>query len=64
MNDYRSLRHTKWECKYHFVFIPKYRKKVIYGTLRRRLGGVFRTLAEQKDLLSVVAICFNGCSRK
>ena len=49
MNDYRSLRHTKWECKYHVVFIPKYRKKVIYGTLRRRLGEVFRTLAEQKE---------------
>ena len=49
MNDYRSLRHTKWECKYHVVFIPKYRKKAIYGTLRRRLGDVFRTLAEQKE---------------
>ena len=49
MNDYRSLRHTKWECKYHVVFIPKYRKKVIYGTLRRRLGEVFRTLAQQKE---------------
>jgi putative transposase len=49
VNDYRSLRHTKWECKYHVVFIPKYRKKAIYGTLRRRLGDVFRTLAEQKE---------------
>ena len=49
MNDYRSLRHTKWECKYHVVFIPKYRKKAIYGTLRRRLGDVLRTLAEQKE---------------
>ena len=49
MNDYRSLRHTKWECKYHVVFIPKYRKKAIYGALRRRLGDVFRTLAEQKE---------------
>ncbi len=49
MNDYRSLRHTRWECKYHVVFIPKYRKKAIYGALRRRLGDVFRTLAEQKE---------------
>ena len=49
MNDYRSLRHTKWECKYHVVFIPKYRKKAIYGALRRRLGDVLRTLAEQKE---------------
>ena len=49
MNDYRSLRHTKWECKYHVVFIPKYRKKTIYGALRHRLGDVLRTLAEQKE---------------
>jgi len=49
VNDYRSLRHTKWECKYHVVFIPKYRKKAIYGALRGRLGDVFRTLAEQKE---------------
>ena len=49
MNDYRSLRHTKWECKYHVVFIPKYRKRAIYGALRRRLGDVLRTLAEQKE---------------
>jgi len=49
VNDYRSLRHTKWECKYHVVFIPKYRKKAIYGALRRRLGDVLRTLAEQKE---------------
>ena len=49
MNDYRSLRHTRWECKYHVVFIPPYRKKALYGALRRRLGDVFRTLAEQKE---------------
>jgi len=49
VNDYRSLRHTKWECKYHVVFIPKYRKRAIYGALRRRLGDVLRTLAEQKE---------------
>jgi putative transposase len=49
VNDYRSLRHTKWECKDHVVFIPKYRNKAIYGALRRRLGDVLRTLAEQKE---------------
>ena len=49
MNDYRSLRHTKWECKYHVVFIPKYRKKAIYGHLRKELGKVLRTLAEQRE---------------
>ena len=49
MSDYRSLSHSKWECKYHVVFIPKYRKKAIYGELRRHLGEVFRTLAEQRQ---------------
>jgi len=46
---YRSLNHTKWECKYHVVFIPKYRKKSIFETLRAELGTVFRTLASQKE---------------
>jgi len=45
----RSLNHTKWECKYHVVFIPKYRKKRIFGALRTQLGAVFRKLAEQKE---------------
>ena len=49
MSNYRSLSHSKWECKYHVVFIPKYRKKAIYGQLRRELGGVFRNLAQQKE---------------
>jgi putative transposase len=49
MTEYRSLNHTKWECKYHVVFIPKYRKKTLYGELRRHLGEVFRTLAGQKE---------------
>ena len=47
--DYRSLRHSKWECKYHVVFIPKCRRKVIYGQLRPHLGEVFHRLAEQKE---------------
>ena len=49
MSNYRSLSHTKWECKYHVVFIPKYRKKVIYGEIRRYLGDVLRRLAEQRE---------------
>jgi putative transposase len=49
LSNYRSLSHSKWECKYHVVFIPKYRKKAIYGQLRRELGGVFRNLAQQKE---------------
>ncbi len=47
--SYRSLSHTKWECKYHVVYIPKYRKKSIFGHLRHELGDVFRRLAEQKE---------------
>jgi len=49
MQNYGSLSHTKWECKYHVVFIPKYRKKRIYGEIRRRLGEVLRRLAEQRE---------------
>jgi putative transposase len=49
MDDYESLSHTKWECKYHVIFIPKYRRKVLYGQLRQYLGEVFRKLAEQKQ---------------
>jgi putative transposase len=49
MNEYQSLNHSKWECKYHVVFIPKCRRKVLYGELRRHLGPVFRTLTEQKE---------------
>jgi putative transposase len=49
MNEFQSLSHTKWECKYHVVFIPKYRRKVLYGQVRKDLGEVFRELARQKE---------------
>ena len=49
MDDYESLSHSKWECKYHVVFIPKYRRKTLYGKLRQHLGEVFRKLAMQKE---------------
>lgn len=49
MRDYQSLAHTTWDCKYHVVFIPKRRKKVIFGVIRKHLGKVFRELAEQKE---------------
>jgi putative transposase len=49
MDEQGSLNHTKWECKYHVVFIPKYRRKVLYKELRRYLGEVFRQLAERKE---------------
>jgi putative transposase len=49
MDAFESLNHTKWDCKYHVVFIPKGRKKALFGPLRRELGEVFRRLAEQKE---------------
>ena len=49
MDDHGSLCHTKWECKYHVVFIPKCRRKVLYGQLRRDLGEVLRDLAMRKE---------------
>jgi putative transposase len=49
MNEYERLQHTLWECKYHVVFIPKYRRKVLFDALRRELGAVCRELARQKD---------------
>ena len=49
MDEYESLSHTKWECKYHVVFIPKCRRKVLYEQIRRDLGEVFHQLAKQKE---------------
>ncbi len=49
MTDYRSLNHTRWTCQYHVVFIPKYRKKMIYGELRPQLGEVLRRLAQRRE---------------
>jgi putative transposase len=50
LNDYASLNHSKWDCKYHVVFIPKCRRKVLYGAIRDQLGPVFRSLAEQRGM--------------
>ena len=49
MNNDQSLSHTKWECKYHLTWIPKYRKKELYGDLRRYLGAVFNELARRRE---------------
>jgi putative transposase len=49
MDKTESLSHSKWECKYHVVFIPKCRRRTLYEQLRRDLGEVFRTLAEHKE---------------
>ena len=47
--SYESLSHTKWNCKYHVVFVPKGRKKVLYGKIREFFGPVFRELARQRE---------------
>jgi len=49
MTPLNSLQHTKWECRYHVVFIPKYRRKALYRELRPELGRVFRRLAQHVD---------------
>ena len=48
--DESQLSHTKWNCMYHIVFIPKYRRKAIYGKLRRDIGVYLRRLCEYKDV--------------
>ena len=48
MKEWQSLAHVKWECKYHIVFVPKYRKKVLYGRTRKRIGPVLCPLCRQK----------------
>ena len=50
MKDWKSQAHVKWECKYHVVILPKYRKKVLYGTVRRRIGEILRDLCRQKGV--------------
>jgi len=50
--DENHLNHSTWECKYHVVFTPKYRKKVLFGKLRPNLGKVFRDLARRKEWIT------------
>jgi putative transposase len=50
MNEaYQSLSHSRWDCKYHVVFVPKRRRQALFGNIRRKLGGVFHELARQKE---------------
>ena len=49
MDEKESLSHSRWECKYHVVFIPKFRRRTLYKELRNHLGEVFRRLASQKE---------------
>ena len=50
MRDWQSQSHVKWYCKYHVVFVPKYRRRSIYGTLRRQIGGILRELSRQAEI--------------
>ena len=56
-SDLKSLAHTKWNCKYHIVFAPKYRRKVFYGEKRRAIGEILRKLCEWKGINIVEAEC-------
>lgn len=49
-SDVNSLAHTKWNCKYHIVFAPKYRRQVIYGKLKQDIGKILRQLCERKNV--------------
>ena len=55
MNDVNSLTHTRWNCKYHIVFAPKYRRKVFYGEKRREIGAILRTLCNWKKIRIIEA---------
>jgi len=50
MKDWQSEAHIKWECKYHVVIIPKYRRKVLYGKIRRQVGAILRELCRQRGI--------------
>ena len=51
MHEWQSLSHVKWECKYHVVIVPKYRRKVFYGRLRKEIGAILRELCRQRGVL-------------
>ena len=50
MHEWQSLSHVRWECKYHVVIVPKYRRKVIFGRLRREIGAILRELCRQRGV--------------
>ena len=50
MREWQSLAHVKWECKYHVVIVPKYRRKALFGHVRKRLGNISRQLCRQKEI--------------
>ena len=50
MNDVKSLSHSKWRCKYHIVFAPKYRRQIIYGRIKADVGKILRDLCNRKNV--------------
>src|SRR5688500_6355710 len=50
MHEWQSQSHVRWECKYHVVIVPKYRKKLLYGNLRRQIGPILKELCRQKGV--------------
>jgi len=50
MHDWQSLSHVRWDCKYHVVFVPKYRKKTLYGKVRKRVGSILQDLCRQRGV--------------
>ena len=50
MKDWKSLAHVKWDCQYHVVIVPKYRRKAFFGKMRRRIGEILRELCRQKEV--------------
>ena len=50
MNDSKSLSHTKWNCKYHIVFAPKYRRQIVYGKIKAEIGRILRQLCDMKQV--------------
>ena len=57
MSDIQSLSHSKWRCKYHIVFAPKYRRQVIYGDIKADVGKILRELSERKGVEIIEAEC-------
>ena len=50
MHDWQSMSHVRWDCKYHVVIIPKYRRKLLFGRLRKQVGPILRDLCRQKGI--------------
>jgi len=57
MNDVKSLSHSKWRCKYHIVFAPKYRRQIIYGRIKADVGKILRDLCKRKNVEIIEAEC-------